>query len=146
MSEKIITYTFCAIICGGYPAGNFNVQASNYDEARNTAIGMLFKALENLPGSVSVDFDVELESTNADKVFVGELTKAIYQYSEDNIDIVYFDEDNCVHVMYHSDNNSFSVFSIDVDDFTVDCPSLGEYLEKLADERGCGHQNLDAID
>ena len=146
MSKKLITYTFCAIICGGYPTGNFSVQAADYDEAYNKAIDVLGESFKNLPGTVSVGFDVELESTNADEIFTKELDKALYQYSEDNIDIVYSAEDNCVHVMYHSDNNSFSIFSIDADDFTIEYPSLGEYLERLADERGCGHQNLDAID
>ena len=146
MSEKLITYTFCAMICSGYAAGNFSVQAANYDEACNKAMDVLGESLKNLPGTVNVGFDVELKSTNADEIFTKELNKALYQYSEDNIDIVYFDEDNCVHVIYHSDNNSFSVFSIDADDFTIEYPSLGEYLERLADKYGCGHQNLDAID
>lgn len=145
MNKKLITYTFCAIICDGYPSGNFSVEAANYDEAHDKAINVLFEAFKHLPGSVNVDFNVELKSTNAEELFIRELCGAEYKYSGDNVDIIYFDEDNRVHIMYHSDNNSFSIFSIDADDFTVDEPSLGEYLIKLADKYGCGHQNLDAI-
>ena len=145
MDKNLITYTFCATICGGYPSGNFSVQAADYDEAYNKAMDVLSESLKNLPGTVSIDFDVELEFTNAHEIFTKKLCEAEYKYSGDNVDIVYSDEDNCVHIMYHSDNNSFSIFSIDADDFTIEYPSLGEYFVRLANEHGCGHQNLDAI-
>ena len=135
----MITYEFNAEINGAWCGGSFTVEAKNYEKAKEKADDVIAKYLRKAPGDLTFDYLTECCGTNADEVFEEELKEAIAKYGEDHIDLAYVE--GKVSIMYHSSKNSFSVFSLDEDEFCFENNTYSdpEYLiEDLAEEYHVG--------
>ena len=138
----MITYNVVVYVNGYKLNGSFCVMAENYDEAFKEA----FRALNektSMPGTLCLGItydDVEIESSNAGKMFEKELKNALDKYSSDNIDIVYDEETYKYRIIFHSKNNSFSIFGIEAVSFIFkDRRNPEDWLKKLADKYCVGY-------